>query len=262
MEPKEALSRSGSIARLLDSGRIPNAITIVRLDTPPYNSSSSLVLHETDRVLRQIKHPQESPSFVYDTLPKAEPILPTKEEIANENSSLSSSSIEDGEDQDSSCSSDAEAESSGPLDQMTCLESSLPIRKPGLSKFFGGKSRSFSSLADVKSISDLAKPDNPYGRRRKMGFNCHLNRHQSYPPLSRSSVTGISKKSVNGSRSTLVVAVKLGGIDEDDEDNASPHQRSSRSSLNRSLPSRSFSLTDLPEAGSPSSTLGRTFGRC
>jgi hypothetical protein len=129
MEPKQALSRSGSIARLLDSGRIPNAITIVRLDTPPYNSSSSLVLHETDRVLRQIKHPaQESPSFVYDTLPKAEPILPTKEEIADENSSLSSSSIEDGADQDSSCSSDAEAQSSGPLDQMTCLESSLPIR--------------------------------------------------------------------------------------------------------------------------------------
>jgi hypothetical protein len=54
------------------------------------------------------------------------------------------------------------------------------------------------------------------------------------------------------------VAVKLGGIDEDDEDNASPHQRSSRSSLNRSLPPRSFSLTDLPEAG----TLGRTFGQC
>jgi hypothetical protein len=83
-------------------------------------------------VLRQIKHPaQESPSFVYDTLPKAEPILPTKEEIANENSSSSSSSsssIEDGADQDSSCSSDAEAQSSGPLDQMTCLESSLPIR--------------------------------------------------------------------------------------------------------------------------------------
>jgi hypothetical protein len=259
MEPKEALSRSGSIARLLDSGRIPNAITIVRLDTPPYNSSSSLVLHETDRVLRKIKHPaQESPSFVYDTLPKAEPILPTKEEIADENSSLLSSSIEDGADQDSSCSSDAETQSSGPLDQMTCLESSLPIRKPGLSKFFGGKSRSFSSLADVQSISDLAKPDNPYGRRRKMGFNCHLSRHRSYPPLSRSSVTGISKKSVNGSRSTLVVAVKLGGIDEDDEDNASPHQRSSRSSLNRSLPPRSFSLTDLPEAG----TLGRTFGRC
>jgi hypothetical protein len=129
MEPKEALSRSGSIARLLDSGRIPNAITIVRLDTPPYNSSSSLVLHETDRVLRKIKHPaQESPSFVYDTLPKAEPILPTKEEIADENSSLSFSSIEDGADQDSSCSSDAETQSSGPLDQMTCLESSLPIR--------------------------------------------------------------------------------------------------------------------------------------
>ncbi len=152
MEPKEALSRSGSIARLLDSGRIPNAITIVRLDTPPYNSSSSLVLHETDRVLRKIKHPaQESPSFVYDTLPKAEPILPTKEEIADENSSLSSSSIEDGADQDSSCSSDAETQSSGPLDQMTCLESSLPIRWASHSTIWIHTSMTFYQLEFVSA---------------------------------------------------------------------------------------------------------------
>jgi hypothetical protein len=137
----------------------------------------------------------------------------------------------------------------------------LFCRKPGLSKFFGGKSKSFSSLADAKSISDLAKPENPYARRRKMGYNCHLDRHRSYPPLSRSSVTGISKKSVNGSRITLAVALKLGGIDEDDKEEATSHPASSRSSLNTSFPSRSFSLTDLPVAGSPSPPLRRTIGQ-
>jgi hypothetical protein len=137
----------------------------------------------------------------------------------------------------------------------------LSCRKPGLSKFFGGKSKSFSSLADAKSISDLAKPENPYARRRKMGYNCHLDRHRSYPPLSRSSVTGISKKSVNGSRITLAVALKLGGIDEDDKEEATSHPASSRSSLNTSFPSRSFSLTDLPVAGSLSPPLRRTIGQ-
>ncbi|CAK9228468.1 unnamed protein product [Sphagnum troendelagicum] len=187
------------------------------------------------------------------------PSLSSMEEIAHESSS--SSSIGDELDEDSSCSSDVDTQSKGPLDQMSSLENSLPIKKPGLSKFFGGKSKSFSSLADAKSISDLAKPENPYARRRKMGYNCHLDRHRSYPPLSRSSVTGISKKSVNGSRITLAVALKLGGIDEDDKEEATSHPASSRSSLNTLFPSRSFSLTDLPVAGSPSPPLRRTIGQ-
>lgn len=42
----------------------------------------------------------------------------------------------------------------------------------GLSSFFGGKSRSFTSLADVASIQtiqELAKPANPYAKRRSPG---------------------------------------------------------------------------------------------
>lgn len=134
-------------------------------------------------------------------------------------------------------------------------------RRPGLSKYFGGKSRSFSSLADVSSVSDLAKPDNPYAKRRKMGFNCPLDRHRSHPPLSRSSVAGISKKLPNsGGKNNLAVAVKLGGLTEGQKDYAAVLPGSFRGHQHRTLPPRSFSLTDLPVAGN-SPPMGRTFAR-
>ncbi|KAK8295014.1 hypothetical protein V6Z11_D05G036400 [Gossypium hirsutum] len=43
------------------------------------------------------------------------------------------------------------------------------LRK-GISKFYGGKSKSFTSLADaaaVSSVKDFAKPEDPYNRKRK-----------------------------------------------------------------------------------------------
>ncbi len=128
-------------------------------------------------------------------------------------------------------------------------------RRPGLSKFFGGKSRSFSSLADVSSVSDLAKPNNPYAKRRRLGLNSSLDRHRSYPPISRASVAGISKKSSNRS-STLTVAVKLGSLTEEDKDYAAALP-GSRISGTRTTPSRSFSLTDLPVVSNPSSPPSR-----
>jgi hypothetical protein len=42
---------------------------------------------------------------------------------------------------------------------MKSLRVSLPSRKRGLSNFFTGKSQSFTSLADVKCVEDLAKPE-------------------------------------------------------------------------------------------------------
>ncbi|PPD84606.1 hypothetical protein GOBAR_DD18432 [Gossypium barbadense] len=39
-----------------------------------------------------------------------------------------------------------------------------------ISKFYGGKSKSFTSLADaaaVSSVKDFAKPEDPYNRKRK-----------------------------------------------------------------------------------------------
>eukprot|EP00253_Pinus_taeda_P023312 PITA_23312 len=47
----------------------------------------------------------------------------------------------------------------GPLFHMKSLGDNLPARKRGLSSFFTGKSQSFTSLADVKCVEDLAKPE-------------------------------------------------------------------------------------------------------
>jgi len=47
----------------------------------------------------------------------------------------------------------------------------------GLSRHYGGKSRSFTCLADVVTspIQDLAKPENPYAKRRKNNNGSHSN---------------------------------------------------------------------------------------
>jgi hypothetical protein len=50
-----------------------------------------------------------------------------------------------------------------------------------LLKIFGGKSRSFLSLADVSSVSHLAKPNNPYAKRKNLGLNSPFVHHKSYP---------------------------------------------------------------------------------
>ncbi|KAA0065056.1 uncharacterized protein E6C27_scaffold82G003850 [Cucumis melo var. makuwa] len=76
--------------------------------------------------------------------------------------SISSSSIcdDDGLSSFSSSSSSSSSSSlsstSSLLSQSELREQQVPIKK-GLSKFYEGKSRTFSSLSDVKSIKDLAK---------------------------------------------------------------------------------------------------------
>ncbi|KAG2297230.1 hypothetical protein Bca52824_043899 [Brassica carinata] len=66
-------------------------------------------------------------------------------------SSMCSSSDLTEDDDDVSSSS-----SNGPLEDLSDLMSHLPIKR-GLSKFYEGKSQSFTSLANVKSLEDLMK---------------------------------------------------------------------------------------------------------
>ncbi|KAL0552860.1 hypothetical protein IC582_011988 [Cucumis melo] len=59
----------------------------------------------------------------------------------------------------------------GPLYELSELMANLPIKR-GLSKFYNGKSQSFTSLASVKSLEDLAKRvnynnNNYYNSQRK-----------------------------------------------------------------------------------------------
>ncbi|CAN8301706.1 unnamed protein product [Cochlearia groenlandica] len=82
-------------------------------------------------------------------------------------SSSSSDLTEDCEEDDDDVSSSSS--SNGPLDDLSDLMSHLPIKR-GLSKFYQGKSQSFTSLANVKSLEDLMKrgfKNRNYGARRK-----------------------------------------------------------------------------------------------
>ncbi|KFK26353.1 hypothetical protein AALP_AA8G237500 [Arabis alpina] len=108
----------------------------------------------------------------------------------------------------------------GSLDMMESLEEVLPIRK-GISKYYNGKSKSFTNLAEEgasssslltssSSMKDLAKPENPYSRRRR-NLLCHQiwENHNKTTPRG-----GISKKPIlSSSRSalTLAMAVMTGG---------------------------------------------------
>lgn len=45
------------------------------------------------------------------------------------------------------------------------------IQKKGLSKFYNGKSRAFTSLANLTGLEDLEKPENPYNKILKLCSN-------------------------------------------------------------------------------------------
>ncbi|KAK1377668.1 Oxidative stress [Heracleum sosnowskyi] len=83
--------------------------------------------------------------------------------------SILSSDIE--EDDDATSSSTSTSSLSGPLYELSELMDHLPVKR-GLSKFFKGKSQSFTSLASVKSLEDLAKKENPYKKRVKRVKPC------------------------------------------------------------------------------------------
>ncbi|CAL9100935.1 unnamed protein product [Musa textilis] len=81
--------------------------------------------------------------------------------------SSSSSSSNAVDDTTSSASSGAlRLDSQGPLFELSSLVAQLPIKR-GLSRYFQGKSQSFTSLSDVRCIEDLAKKETPYGKRMK-----------------------------------------------------------------------------------------------
>lgn len=85
-------------------------------------------------------------------------------------SSIGRNSDSSGRSSDGDDSGETEVQSSykGPLDTMDALEDVLPIKR-GISNFYRGKSKSFTSLADASSssIKDIAKPENAYTRKRK-----------------------------------------------------------------------------------------------
>ncbi|WVZ78688.1 hypothetical protein U9M48_026358 [Paspalum notatum var. saurae] len=106
-----------------------------------------------------------------------------EEEAADEERSsigaVSEDEDEDGEEVDSRREGGRGAAAAGALACMDALDDALPIKR-GLSNFFSGKSRSFANLQDaasaVSSARGLAKPENPFNKRRRVLRCCSIRR--------------------------------------------------------------------------------------
>ncbi|CAO2813371.1 unnamed protein product [Amaranthus hypochondriacus] len=128
----------------------------------------------------------------------SESSLSSSIEDSSNSKELSSSDLDDDA---SSSSSSSPRASNGPLFELSQLMDQLPIKK-GLSKHYKGKSQSFTTLAKVTSLEDLAKKESPYQRRLKAcrSYGGCLNNFRSYY---NSPKTRISKKVSKGSLSCL-----------------------------------------------------------
>ncbi|XP_077217023.1 uncharacterized protein LOC143851458 [Tasmannia lanceolata] len=152
------------------------------------------------------------------------------------------SSCESTVDDDREVEHEVQSKFKGGLVSMESLEESLPIKR-GLSNFFSGKSKSFASLSDVASVKDLAKPDNPFNKRRR---------------------TLVASKSAWSSRRTFcsplntsmpLLCPEFSLEEEEEEEEEKEHEDSSLPPLplqGRKFKTfkspRSFSLTDLTDA--------------
>ncbi|KAL6335725.1 hypothetical protein AAG906_039488 [Vitis piasezkii] len=93
----------------------------------------------------------------------------------------SSDLVDDASSSSTSYSSVSPSHSSGPLYELSELMAQLPIKR-GLSKYYEGKSQSFTSLSSVRSIEDLAKKESPYRRKMKVckSYGGGLDTHKAY----------------------------------------------------------------------------------
>lgn len=200
--------------------------------------------------------------------------LPAAKDVEDEVDDSSSSSsigvdsdLSDGDDN----SGEGEVQSShkGTLDNLDDLEEVLPMKR-GISSFYSGKSKSFTSLTDATScstIKEIVKPENPYSRKRRnlLAYSTLWDKNRSYPPRSNSG--GISKKPFHSSRSTLALAMTMSSYESNNNSESSgsnsssptlsrpplypqsrrsPNNEPSLSSSEQNFsPWRSFSLSDL-----------------
>ncbi|KAJ1688100.1 hypothetical protein LUZ63_019490 [Rhynchospora breviuscula] len=111
-------------------------------------------------------------------------------------------------------------DSSGPIYDFSALLSQLPdSNKRGLSKYYDGKSQSFTSLFDVKCVEDLPKKQSPYKRKIKPSksyadglsdkdqdavCNYNPNNNGIAKNSSRGSCGNLLARNINNSRSNLL----------------------------------------------------------
>ena len=158
----------------------------------------------------------------------------------------------------------------------------------GISNFYNGKSKSFTSLTEASSssnIKDIAKAENAYTRKRRnlLAFNQVWEKNRNFPLKSHGG--GISKRPLSSSRSTLAFAVAMSSsssesISNSSEDSISrspplpssplpprhPQSKSTKNSILSSSPPqqnssawRSFSMVDLQQCVTSATTTTSTY---
>ncbi|KAI9192403.1 hypothetical protein LWI28_022423 [Acer negundo] len=168
------------------------------------------------------------------------------------NSDLSGRSSEE-EDEDSE-ENEVQSSYKGPLLVMDSLEEALPLRR-GISNFYNGKSKSFTSLAEASSASsvkEIAKQENAYTRRRRniLAVNHIWDKNRCSP------LRNISKRPmISSSKSSLALAVAMSSsesISSTSEDSSCSHSRSPPRlpplhPQSRASAWRSYSVADLQQ---------------
>ncbi|KAH7683716.1 hypothetical protein IHE45_05G201200 [Dioscorea alata] len=121
-------------------------------------------------------------------------------EVAESSSSSSIGENSDGSGAVGSGSDGEEVESGcgGALEALDALEESLPIRR-SISKFYHGKSKSFTTLLDAASCStkDFIKPENAYTRKRKNLLAYHITWNTSNTTSKRPAIATSMNKMIN-----------------------------------------------------------------
>ncbi|CAI9766584.1 unnamed protein product [Fraxinus pennsylvanica] len=243
---------------------------------------------------RRVEHPgfaRHQMNFVSTTYnsqdcPAADRSLEEVEQLEDRADSVSSSStassIGKNSDDEATGGGDGDGEGeevqseckTGALESLDALAEVLPVKK-SISKFYCGKSKSFTSLSDATSLSsakDMVKPEDAYTRRRKNLLAHKYFLDKNFSNILRSNSGGISKRSAN-SRSTLHLAASMTNNSSTSSSYSSspsrclpplpPHARRptnceslSSSPDEKFSPLRSFSLSDLQvaDAVSPSIT--------
>lgn len=211
---------------------------------------------------------------------------PTLEAAEAPSSSSSSSIGKDSDEEGLRDGGEEEVQSlyKGPLQGMEALEESLPISR-GISNFYNGKSKSFTSLSDAAnscvSAKGLSKEDNAYTRKRRNLLALKTMLERPHSMLKKSSASCMIKKPATPTRSSLAIAAAMcssprhgnGGEDTHDHQHnfLPPLPRPGKSantiastigigSLSSSpqqfsFPLRSFSLSDLSQMASFGSSI-------
>lgn len=110
------------------------------------------------------------------------------------------------------------------------------ICRRGLSKHYEGRSQSFTSLANVRSLEDLAKPENPYNKKMRCcrrgyggGFMAET---ESCDSLSRQ----MSERSMRGSCSSISVKRERGNMGITKRPPMAPHISTSTTTIHTQPP--------------------------